>query len=622
LRDCNWVEDSACRRNGSAERQEQTANRKSEPEVHSSSLSLGCEELLKAGFVAVTICLGLLLLTPWALAASLLTGSVRDSHGAPIAAAGVTGLDTSGAAIGMAKTDPDGTFALSTPSEPASVRVECPYCRAATVAVVPGQPVVAIMQRYDAVIADGPTSADLAALPYVQIENALALRPFEVRHLQFYPTAAIGPAISDRGLATSSLILNGQASTYFMGGQGNGFSTTPTHAGDLPSFIPASQAYQYGAYASGGIIQLTRDPALYEQAGFGQSSFLRFSAGTPVLGATLATDADDLTQRERAIGSGALPVLGGTLAVQVSASRASTFTGFQTVNLSDDSASFDFTRPLGRMLLRLSAAGASGTDGFSFSPGTVWSNVTARAALGARVGAFDLEAGSAYINGANYLPPHSVSTYPQATIYLKAHVAGPTSIDAGIANTAFRNTASGQGLDATLPSILITQSLGAFAVAAGFSQALISLAGFDAGYVASLAEAHFDYGDGKRLRAEFQTYRQTHEGELQPLSGTGLSLEYQLTPTTSVRAWSLRLFGDEPLYAADAYVSGDSIWVTNQNGGFRFDAIYRRMAGNYIFRRTLDGDVYFPISARASIGFRSDLRPQGRRTAILLSLQP
>ena len=578
--------------------------------------------MLKAGSLAVTLCLGLLLLTPPALAASLLTGAIRDTHGGPVAGALVSGLDSSGTVVSRTTSDSDGTFALSTDMTPASVRIECGYCRSVTIAVLGGEPVVAVVTRYDALVADGPTSADLAAVPYVQIENALALRPFEVRHVQYTPLAAVGPAVSDRGLATSSLVLDGEASTYFLGGQGNGFSTTPGHAGDAPVFVAASQAYQYGAYATGGIIQLSRDSTLFEQAGYGDSSFLRASAGTTAAGISLGSDANDMTHRARAVASGFISLLGGTLASQLSASRASTLAGSPTFDLSQQSASIDFSRAFKGMFLRISAAGTFGTQDFLDAPSNIWTDFSTRALVSARVGAFDLEGGNVYTNATNYFPEFSAASYPQTTTYLKAHLAGPTTLDVGFGDTAYRSVSGGPGHNAALPSFLVMQSLGNFALTAGYSQSLVATSGLQAGFVASLVEAHLEYGDGKRLRAQLQTYRQTYKQEVSPLSGTGLSLEYQLTPTTSIRAWTLRLFGDEPLYAADAYVSGDTLWLTNQNGRFRVDAIYRRVAGNLIFRRTFDGDVYFPIADRASIGLRSELRPQGRRSALVLSIQP
>ena len=582
--------------------------------------------MLKAGSLAVVIWLALA--TPPALATSLLTGAVRDVHGTPLEGATVTGLGTSGAVLGHIRTDRDGTFALETPTAAASVRIECRYCRTATLAVVPGEPVVALMTRFDALVADGPTSADLVALPYVQIENALALKPFEVRNLRYEPGAAYGPGISDRGLSYSALVLDGAASTYSLYAAGNGLATTPAHGGNAFEFVPSSQAFSYGADATGGIIELSRDGNLVEQAGYGDASTLTLSAGTRALGISFGNDANDILQRERIVANGATSVLGGILDGQLSASRAATYVGYGTAEASQESATMDFARAFGRVRLQFSAADALGTDAGMPGTTTFWNDFTVRGVLGMRVGAFDVQAGSAYTNATGYVPLEYdiAATAPQLTLYLATHLQGPTSIDAGIATTAYKNEYGGQGKSATLPSLVVTQSLGQFAVAAGFSQSLLGTTGNYAGVLASLSEAHLLYSDGNRLRVEIQSYRQTHDNQIEPLSGTGASVEYQVTATTSIRAWSLRLYGDYPQMGEAPYISGDTLCLTNQNGLFRFDLIYKRTANGYwpylTSPRTLDGDIYFPVTPHATVGFRSVLQTQGRRSSLVLTIAP
>ncbi|MBV8151186.1 MAG: hypothetical protein JOY59_06475 [Candidatus Eremiobacteraeota bacterium] len=176
-----------------------------------------------------------------------------------------------------------------------------------------------------------------------------------------------------------------------------------------------------------------------------------------------------------------------------------------------------------------------------------------------------------------------------------------------------------------LPSILVTQRLGFFDVVGGVSQSLTPLpsGGFE---VASLSEAHLHFGDGQRLRAELQAYRRTSEDE-PPLAGSGISLAYQISPTTSVRAWALRLHGDEAGIVgtrryAEPYLAGESLWLTNENGSLRFDVIYRRTACDPMVRRGVDGDVLFPLSRRTAIGLRSELRPEGRRSGLVLTITP
>ena len=550
------------------------------------------------------------------LAVALLTGAVRDMHGIPVGGATITGLDRTGAPLGHATTDADGTFALDTPATPVSVRVECAYCRTLTLAVASGEPIVAIVQRYDALLANGPTEWDLAALPYTRLENALALRPFEVLRTPVNSQPFFGPSIADRGLAFNALVLDGDAPTYAVGfGELGGLSTTPAHAGTLVNFLDSSEAYRYGAYASGGVIQLTRNPALVEQAAAGDVNLLRFSAGDANIGLTAASESDDLVQRERVAAGAQAGVLGGSLSAQFTASRSdSAALGNPRVSL--DTASVAFARTFGGYEFRFSAADGFGTvaSGPIFA---VWNDVALHAAVERRTGAFAIEAGTNYVNDSYTIAPNL--SYASDTTYLQATLLGPTSVRAGIAQTIYLGEAA-SSKSATLPSLLVTQSLGRFALTAGISQSLPQVNLYGAPVVASLEELHLDYGDGNRLRADVQTYRQVFAPGM--LAGSGAAITYQLTPQMSVRAWSLRLFGDQNAYDAQAYISGDSLWTTYQNGGFRLDAIYRRTAALYGNQRAVDGDIYFPVARNLSIGLRSELQPQGRRSALVLTLSP
>jgi|GEM_PF-3936647 hypothetical protein len=572
----------------------------------------------------MAVALWLVLATPPALASSLLTGIVRDAHGAPITAARITGLDPRGAAIGHATTDLDGTFALESAQSPARVRVECRYCRIITIAVVAGEPVIAVVQRYDALLSEGPSAADIMALPYTQIENALALRPFEVLRLGLgLPNDR---SLSDRGLGNSALVLDGDAPTYDIASYlPTALATMPAHSGNVATFEPSSNAYQYGAYATGGLIAISRDPANVEQAAWGNASAYRFSAGGPNLGVSLGSDSDDYTQRERLVASGDAALVGGIVDAQLSTSRAVTDLPDATYDLSEASATIGFTRQFDRVRFRFSASDAFGTQGF-FANTTVWNDSALNASAATRFGVVDFNAGAVYSNNSNDLvSSQNAINFGQGTLFVHAHVPGRTSLDVGVAHTTYDSDTGERNV--TLPSLMAVQSFGDFAVTAGYSTSLVRISEYDAPYLAALAEAHLDYSDGQRIRAEIQTYGQaTNAVGSHPMSGTGVSLAYQITPTTTIRAWTLRLYNDDNAYGGVQdlpYVSGDSLWITHQNGRFRLDAVYRRTAAQDVLlvqtRRGLDGDVYFPVTARTSIGLRSELRPQGRRSALVVN---
>ncbi len=569
--------------------------------------------------------LWLVLATPLALASSLLTGIVRDTHGAPITGAFVVGLDRGGAVIGRATTDSDGTFALDTAQAPQRVRVSCKFCRTASYPVDPSEPVVAVLQRYDALLSDGPSPSDLMALPYTQIENALALKPFEVLRLGLgLPNDR---SLSDRGLGNSALVLDGDAPTYDIAPYlPTALATTPTHSGNVATFEPSSNAYQYGAYATGGLIALSRDPAVVEQGAWGNASAYRFSAGTPSFGISLGSDADDYTQRERVVASGTAGLAGGTLDAQLSSSRADTVLPSATFELSESSATLGFTRQFDRVRFRFSASDAFGTESF-FLNDTIWNDSALNASASTRFGIVDFDVGAQYSNNSNYLAlSNTAINFGQGTVYVHAHVPGRTSLDFGVAHTTYDSESGTRNL--ILPSLTVVQGLGAFSVTGGVSTSLVRISEYGTPYLAALAEAHFDYSDGQRLRAEIQTYGQnTSVPNSRGMTGTGVSLAYQITPTTSIRAWSLRLYNDDNAYSGvqdTPYISGDSLWITSQNGGFRMDAVYRRTATqtNYMSsqtRRGLDGDIYFPLTMRTSLGLRSELRPQGRRSSVVVN---
>lgn len=624
--DRGGVERTAGKGQAAPERQEEAAHRESEPEFHTSTLFLGHEELLKAAPLAVALWLAL---SGEAFAATLVTGAVRDAQGLAIAGAGVTGVDARGAPLGRTTTDTDGTFALDAAATPAGVRIECSYCSPAFVSVTPGDPVIAIVNRFTALLAAGPTARDLAALPYARLEDALALRPFEVLRPQGAISAMLYPALSDRGLARSALVLDGDAPTYNLGSTATVLGMVPGHGGNAAVFTPPSGAYRYGVYATGGTIALGRDdagelPLNEEQISEGGARSARVSAGSSHAGFSLGSDADDGTQRARLIASGRGEFFGGTFSAALSASRAES--SVPNVRLDERSATLAYGRTFERVRLQFSAADAAGSGAVAAVPslGGLWNDSILRAGASVRAGRLALEAGAAHINATAQQPVEGVR-YDQDTIFFAAHLPGTTRIDAAVGRT-FLHVYDGAQRTVTLPSLLVTQQLGSFEVVGGLSQSLLGTSATAPFALASLAEAHLGYGDRRRLRGEVQIYRRASEG-LPPLAGSGASLTYQITPTTSVRAWSLRVFGDTrdgtpTVTFAEPYLAGESLWVTHENGGVRIDAIYRRTAAATTLRRAFDADLYLAVGTRVQLGFRSELRPAGRLTSIVMSFRP
>ena len=577
--------------------------------------------MLKAAPLAVALWLAL---SHGVFAATLVTGAVRDAQGLAVAGASVTGLDARGASLGHTTTDTDGTFALDATATPAAVRIECSYCRTAVVGIEGTEPVTAVVNRYAALLAPGPTARDLAALPYGRLEDALALRPFEVLRPQGAIPATLYPALSDRALARSSLVVDGDAPTYNLGSTSTLLGMVPAHGGNAVVFAPPSSAYRYGVYATGGTLALGRDDVSEEQFSDGDGRAVRLSAEGARAGFSLGSDADGNVQRGRFIANGRGDLFGGTFTAALSASRSES--SVPSVRLAERSATLSFARTFDRLRLQLSAADAAGSGAVAAVPslGGLWNDSIFRAGASARIGTVHLEAGAAHINATAQAPVEGIR-YDQDSMFVEAHLPGMTRIDAALGRT-FLHVYDGVRRTVTLPSVVVTQQLGIFEVAGGLSQSLLGTSATAPFALTSLAEAHLGYGDRRRLRAEVQTFRRASEG-LAPLAGTGASLAYQLTPTTSVRAWSLRVFGDArdgtpTVTFAEPYLAGESIWMTHENGGLRVDGIYHRTAAIPTLRRAFDADLYVPAGKRLRLGLRSELRPAGRLTSLVLWLRP
>ncbi|HEY1656569.1 MAG TPA: carboxypeptidase regulatory-like domain-containing protein, partial [Candidatus Tumulicola sp.] len=112
-----------------------------------------------------------LTIAPAGAQVALVVGSVRDQHGSPIEGAAIVAFGARGSATAAATTDAVGTFSLRGDGI-RSVAISCRYCRSQTVAVVPGEPVIGIVRRFDALFYDSPSPQDLANLPYAHVESA------------------------------------------------------------------------------------------------------------------------------------------------------------------------------------------------------------------------------------------------------------------------------------------------------------------------------------------------------------------------------------------------------------------------------------------------------------------
>ena len=181
-----------------------------------------------------------------AAADTLLTGAIRDGDGAPVAGAHITAFDLAGRTVGADVATVDGTFALAAPSVPATVLVACDYCRPVRRPVVAGEPLVVIVERYEALTAAGPSPADLRALPYRSAGDSAALLPF---------TVVDAGRVADRGLDREGAVAIDGLPFYDAANGNSAIGLLPAHAvASLEAASPLA-APRYGGYASAGVYE-------------------------------------------------------------------------------------------------------------------------------------------------------------------------------------------------------------------------------------------------------------------------------------------------------------------------------------------------------------------------------
>lgn len=204
--------------------------------------------------------------------APLIVGTVRDQTGAPVAGARVNGI---------VATDTDGTFALpvSNLAGISSVEIRCRFCRTKTVPVAKDGTVVAIVQRYLALVNTVPNSDDLATLPYAHTESALALTPFTV--LENSSAVIPGPSLSDHGVQSSGgLIVAAGVPVYDVAAGISPLYFDPQHYMQSVEAFSQSDAFRYGDLADGVIYLLDPQAENEDASVYGGNESIRFGASS------------------------------------------------------------------------------------------------------------------------------------------------------------------------------------------------------------------------------------------------------------------------------------------------------------------------------------------------------
>ncbi|MGC1379594.1 MAG: carboxypeptidase-like regulatory domain-containing protein [Candidatus Baltobacteraceae bacterium] len=576
-----------------------------------------------------------LLAAPARAQAPLTVGSVRDQHGTPIAGADITARTPSGAWI-AASTDGAGTFALHGGGI-SSIVIKCRYCEPTSVAVNAGEPVIAIVRRYDALAADSPTPGDLANLPYAHVESSVALRPFTLlsQSTGIYP----GSRLSDRGLSsTGSLLVDNGTPNYDIVDGSSPFVSIPANYQQSADLRNASNAFLYGDQAAGGILELT--PFLagssQEVATLGDDAIARVQIGSDDASLAAGTFSNDQESRQRTdlaatwalADQQTLSVAGGTEQGRIYQSPGSSLAS----SFSFGNAAFTDPHLLNLTLGALADRGSYGVTYGEYPIGAAWSDsgfsagihtdgavsAFADAAVRSSTGFYDAQAlpygpprigamlaqtradagivasGSEYVLTAGvgaFWIDYAGGTYGFSSP-VKTALAVP-SIDARLfPNGKWNVNLQGSG-SFTLPT---------FVAQYGVPQRYSSTVDFQRN---SLRAGSLTYTDNARLRLSFEQASQNVTGATSGLvTSTGFSAAWQVAPAISLRAWTMHVNDTAPIYGVGLPYDGiaptvNALWLTYENGGaVRIDAIYRRDLLDAQPFYHVDGAISGPISSR------------------------
>jgi hypothetical protein len=562
----------------------------------------------------------------------LVVGSVRDQHGAAVAGAAVTGLTAAGPGS-ASTTDAAGTFALHG-SGIGSVRITCRYCLAAVVAVKPGEPVVAIVRRYDALASESPSAADLANLPYAHVESAVALHPFSL--LEQTTTPYPGSTISDRGLASSgSLLVDNGAPNYDVVNGESPYSLIPAFYEQGAALRNATNAFAYGDQAAGGVVQL--DPFVAgssaEVATLGSDAIARGEIGTDSSALAFGSFSNNEESRQRGDLFATVPlgaeqsfsIAGGSEQGRDYESPASAFAG----SFSFADANFSAPRALNLSLSAVMDRGNYVASTYQWPTSTGWSDTGfdagihtsgpivafADAAVRSSTGFYDAQSLSLARVGASLDQTRAdAGLTATGTDYVVTAGVGAFWFDYGggtygVSQPA-RTALAVPSLEARLfPNgkwSLDLQGSGSFTLPTFVEQYLYAEAMPAPVQLSrnSLQAAILSYTDGARVRLEVEGASENVSGASSgKISSVGFSAVWQVAPAISLRTWTMHVNDSAPNYGTvlpyGAAPTVNAVWLTYDTGtAIRADAIYRRDLLDGLPFYHFDGAISGPAGSR------------------------
>ncbi len=574
----------------------------------------------------------------------LLTGSVRDQTGA-VPAARIVVRDAKGRAVGSARTARDGTFAAVLEGAAASVEVECVYCAPLREPVPAGGAVVLLVTRFTALESGAPDGADLAALPYRDPAQAVALAPFVVAS---QTGGGLVASLSDRGLGGGDgLVFDRGVPAYDPASADPGLFAYPGRSLGAVSYLPASRAFEYGSYAGGGSFAL--DPFGGEgggtefDTGWGFALAQRLQTG-PVQAMFAGSSDPDGVLRER-IDLGASAALGGgTLRAGASVASQSVDDLYVADARSRALASLVYTEVSQRAVTDLAIDALESHAAYELPDAYGQPEATAASALDARIrverpawlsvayGGFVRRANAGY--GDAYGAPPGAA-YDTESAYVEAAHDGVPGFAAGLgvqhsdARPDSTDTTSGETV--VLPSLTANAGLGAdVSLRAGISSALRAPLPYQLPQYASDAyvlerstveEAGLAFDDLRRFQAGATAFAERSTGLTQQhLGGVGFSAAWQIAPRLSLRAWTLHdaLDADAQSLTDQPGDVGTSLsravaWLSYEApGGLRVDLLARGARDASGRESDIDADFVAPLRPGLALTAGSE-RERGRR---------
>ncbi|MDQ6929512.1 MAG: carboxypeptidase-like regulatory domain-containing protein [Candidatus Eremiobacteraeota bacterium] len=545
--------------------------------------------------------------------APLVVGVVRDRSGSAVADARVSALDAAGRALAATRTAEDGAFALAAPGA-TLIRIACKYCRAAQYRLTAGQPLIVFVQRFDALLHDGPSARDADELPYAHIESALSLTPYAV----FADSSGLlaGPVVSDRGLSRAGgLVVDRGVPNYDFAAGVSPFLTEPSRSTNEFTAAGAGSALRYGDRADAGTSAIerprTRPSALF--AG-GSDTIGRVDGGSQFATFDASASNNAIERRARADAGVSFPIADGSVQATVSAARGR-LSPHENESLD---AAFTAARISGQMVRAHRWYGDVVLDRGSYggalpsAVGAQWADESVHAGV-ATLGdtnAF-LEVGARHSNGTYVALPfvdtiRGAVSQMQLTAGVQSHsaasdvVAGFSAVDVaylgGPTDPEYVPSTRAAGALVFAPSIDYTFRSGDRWSIDILTASTFRLPALLERYARppvenvlllnrnSLAQVAIAYTDLARMRASVTAYRQSTRGlDTGTVSGVGAALAWQIAPQLSVRTWMLHVIDTTSPQRSVLRLTPSQIdaivgsgWLTYDSGWFRADAIYRR----------------------------------------------